>query len=256
MKLFGLFGFPLSHSFSKKYFTEKFQREGLADCSYENFESRNVEDLKKIVAEQKDLVGLNVTIPHKQNVVAMMDEFDAVAKEIGAVNCVKIKRKGEKFQLCGYNTDAYGFEQSIKPFLKENHKQALLLGLGGSSKAVAFAFRKLNIEYFTVTRENPLSDYTFPKLTKDILQSCLIVVNCTPLGMSPNVNSFPPISYQYISKQHILFDLVYNPAETQFLKKGKEQGAVTLNGMEMLRLQAEKSWEIWNSRYEKSDLVY
>jgi shikimate dehydrogenase len=247
MKLYGLFGFPLSHSFSKKYFTEKFHREGLADYAYENFESRNAEDLKKIVVEQKGLVGLNVTIPHKQNVVALLDEFDEMAGAIGAVNCIKVRRSSNGFSLKGYNTDAFGFEESIKPKLKANHKRALLLGFGGSSKAVAFALRKLNIDYLTVTRENPLSDYTFSDLDQDIVEACHVIVNCTPLGMNPNIDSFPPIPYQYISKQHILFDLVYNPAETKFLKKGMEQGAAVLNGSEMLMFQAEKSWEIWNS---------
>jgi shikimate dehydrogenase len=222
VKRFGLFGYPLSHSFSQKYFTDKFKKEGIEDCVYENFERKNVEDLRKIISEHYDLVGLNVTIPHKQNVVALMDSLDNISKEIGAVNCIKISRSSDDVKLHGFNTDAYGFEQSISPLLQPVHQRALILGLGGSSKAVAYVFRKLNIECSLVSR-NPSTAFTFASLDEKIIKSYQVIVNCTPLGMGPNPNAFPPIPYQFLSPQHLLFDLVYNPLETQFLKKGQER---------------------------------
>jgi shikimate dehydrogenase len=245
MKRFGLFGFPLSHSFSKKYFTDKFLREGIPDCTYENFERRNAEELSQVVSEHKDLAGLNVTVPHKQSVVTMMHQLDEVAKEIQAVNCIKILRNSGKTELHGFNTDAYGFEQSIKPLLQTHHQRALILGTGGSAKAVAYVFNKLHIQYSFVSRK-PSVELTYSSLDEKTIQSFTIIVNCTPLGMEPDINSFPPIPYQYLSGRHLLLDLIYNPAETQFLKKGKAQGAVVKNGYEMLELQAEKSWQIWN----------
>jgi shikimate dehydrogenase len=246
LKLYGLFGYPLSHSFSKKYFTEKFAKEGITDCVYENFESRNAVDIRNIVADKKDLLGLNVTIPHKQQVVNAMDWLDDTARAIQAVNCVKIIRSENGYKLNGYNTDAYGFEKAITPFLKPHHTKALILGTGGSSKAVAYTFNKLNIAFSFVWRNDLFKGFTYDGLNEEVITAHTIIVNTTPLGMYPDVDTSPPIPYEHLSGKHLLFDLTYNPPETLFLRKGKAQGATAVNGMDMLIHQAEKSWEIWN----------
>jgi shikimate dehydrogenase len=245
-RLYGLFGFPLSHSFSKKYFTEKFAKEGIIDCAYENFESRNAVEIRAIIADNKNLRGLNVTIPHKQQVVQAMDWLDDVARSIQAVNCIKIIRSENGYKLHGYNTDAYGFEKAITPFLKPHHTQALILGTGGSSKAVAYILNKLNIQFSFVWRNDLPKGYSYDALNEQIIADHSLIINTTPLGMYPDVDAFPPIPYEHLSSQHLLFDLIYNPEETLFLRKGKAQGATTVNGMNMLIQQAEKSWEIWN----------
>jgi shikimate dehydrogenase len=247
INVFGLFGYPLSHSFSKKYFTEKFRKEGIAYCVYENFERKNASDIRQIVSEQPRLVGLNVTIPHKQDIVPFMDSLDAVAKTVGVVNCISVIRRAKtlELELLGHNTDVFGFKQSITPFLQPYHKRALILGTGGSSKAVAYVFQKAGIDFVFVSRNPTITDYTYDDLDRQKMNDFQIIVNCTPLGMHPNINSFPPIPYEHLSSQHLLFDLVYNPEETEFMRRGKAQGATVSNGMEMLKHQAEKSWEIW-----------
>jgi len=250
MRKFGLVGFPLSHSFSKKYFTEKFEREKLADCIYELFPLTNIDQLEGLISGTTELTGLNITVPYKKKVLPIIDELDSSAIEAGAVNCIKINRSfGNKVELQGYNTDLFGFRQSIKPFLESKHEKALILGTGGSSGAVEAVLKKIGIECFFVTRKELQSDHhlKYDEINEGVINACKLIVNTTPLGMFPDIDKFPAIPYQYISSDHLLYDLVYNPTETQFLKFGKKQGAVTINGMTMLQQQAEKSWEIWNS---------
>jgi shikimate dehydrogenase len=247
MKRFGLFGHPLEHSYSKKFFTEKFQREGRTDCVYENFDSDNIYDLKKIVRDNPDLVGLNVTIPYKQDVIPMLDNLDDISQRIGAVNTIRIQRfENGKFELHGFNTDAWGFELAIRPILRPLHRRALILGTGGSAKAVSYVFRKLAIEHFFVTREESRFHYCYADLNQNTMKAFQVVVNTTPLGMYPNVNDAPNIPYEFLTHKHLCFDLIYNPPQTRFLEKSKASGAFIHNGFRMLRLQAEKAWEIWN----------
>ncbi len=247
MRRFGLFGHPLEHSYSKKFFTEKFQREGKNDCEYENFDTENIYDLKKIVRENPDLMGLNITIPFKQDIIPMLDNLDDISQKIGAVNTIKIVRQDPtKFELFGYNTDAWGFELAIRPILRPHHRRALILGTGGSAKAVSYVFRKLNIEHFFVTREESRFHYSYADLNSNTMRAFQVIVNTTPLGMYPNINECPNIPYEFLTHKNLCFDLVYNPAQTKFLEKAKESGAFIHNGFRMLRLQAEKAWEIWN----------
>jgi len=245
MKIYGLIGFPLSHSFSKKYFTEKFLNEGIADHQYELYPIENIDDLGELIANP-DLCGLNVTIPHKVNVLPFLNEIDAAAEQIGAVNCISINHfEGESY-LKGYNTDAYGFEESIKPFLKPHHTKALIFGDGGATKAVKYVLEKLNISYITVVRKATPGTILYSEITPDILKSHTVLINSTPLGMSPNIDTYPEIDYSYIGPEHLAYDLVYNPLETAFLAKVAANGGAIKNGLEMLHKQAEKSWVIWN----------
>ena len=239
---FGLVGKNISYSFSRGYFTEKFNFLGLQDHSYENFDLQEIADFKKLFENNKNIKGLNVTIPYKEAVIPYLDAISTKAKKIGAVNTIKISKKGLK----GYNTDVYGFKKSIKPLLKEHHKKALILGTGGASKAIAFVFSELNIEYTFVSRRASVNQFGYNDLDQTILDQYSILVNCTPLGTYPNIEERPAIPYQYISKKHLLFDLIYNPEKTAFLKAGESKGAIIANGYHMLELQAEKAWEIWN----------
>ncbi len=259
MRKFGLIGYPLTHSFSKKYFNEKFEREGLKDHYYELYPLQNISDIEELINNNPELCGLNVTIPHKIGVMFYLDKVSPDAKAIDAVNCIKIiKHKpvesfftGElpslKVRLEGYNTDAYGFEASLKPLLKRHHAKALVLGSGGGSRAVTFVLSKLGIDYLVVSRKKGRRQITYADLSKNLMEEYLLIINTTPLGMAPNIESCPEIPYEHINARHLLYDLVYNPAETEFLKRGREQGATIKNGEEMLHLQAEKAWEIWNS---------
>jgi shikimate dehydrogenase len=266
MHTFGIVGFPLSHSFSQKYFTEKFQRENISDCEFKNFPLEDIHDFPALVKNNPSLCGLSVTIPHKQSVMKYLDEIDGTAKEVGAVNCIKRWQTADgRWQMEGYNTDVFGFEKSLKPLLKENNSKALILGTGGASKAVAFVLKKLNIEYVFITRNaspfheehhNPtmvgfkdklFTHLEYDKVEKHVILSHPLIINTTPLGMFPNVNDCPDIPYEFLTSKHLLYDLTYNPEESLFLKKGKEKGAQIKNGLEMLHLQAEKAWEIWNS---------
>ncbi|MCY7409565.1 MAG: shikimate dehydrogenase [Chitinophagales bacterium] len=242
MKLFGLIGFPLTHSFSQNYFAQKFLKENIVECVYENFPIENIDLFPSVIMENPELAGLNVTIPHKELVIPFLDKIEDVAKEVGAVNTIKII--GGK--TIGYNTDAYGFMQSIMKILKPIHSSALILGTGGSSKAVAYALKKMGIEYDFVSRNPDGRELRYEDLHEDVLRHYKIIINCTPLGMFPNVDDCPPLNYDFITRSHLLFDLIYNPDETLFLKNGKEKGAIVKNGLEMLELQAERSWEIWN----------
>ncbi len=237
-----MIGYPLTHSFSKKYFTEKFQRENIPNCRYENFPIASIEEFPSLIQSQSLLVGLNVTIPYKEEVIHFLDDLDGTAKEIGAVNTI-MKVNGK---LIGYNTDVYGFMHSIKNLLQPAHSSALILGTGGSSKAVAFGLEKMGIEYDFVSRNPDEKELRYEELDESVLHHYKVVINTTPLGMFPEVDVCPPIPYEYLTPSHLLFDLIYNPEETLFLKKGKERRAKIKNGLEMLQLQAEKSWKIWN----------
>jgi shikimate dehydrogenase len=259
MRKFGLIGFPLGHSFSKKYFTEKFEREGLADCTYELFPMENISDLPDLLSSNPELCGLNVTIPHKIGIMYYLDKVTPEAKAIDAVNCIKVINQkpiesfftGEfstkKMRLEGYNTDAYAFEASLKPLLKKYHNKALVLGTGGASRAVAFVLDKLDIDYKIVSRRSIRKQIKYSDINQNMMKEHLLIINTTPLGTMPDVETCPDIPYEYITDKHLLYDLVYNPAETEFMKRGKEKGAAVKNGEEMLHLQAEKAWEIWNS---------
>lgn len=242
MRLFGLIGYPLSHSFSKKYFTEKFERERRTDCLYENFPIPAIDDLRKILAIP-GLSGLNVTIPYKEQVIPFLHQASAVVKKIKACNCIKIKDG----QLYGHNTDVTGFENSLRDKLNPNaHRRALILGTGGSSKAVKFVLNKMGIEFQVVSRKPAAGSLSYEQVTQEIIHEYKLIINTTPLGMFPNVVEAPPLPYQFITSGHFLFDLIYNPEKTLFLKKGEEQGALIQNGYQMLIYQAEESWKIWN----------
>jgi shikimate dehydrogenase len=261
MKQYGLIGYPLSHSFSKKFFTEKFEREGIADHVYDLFELSSLSDFPELLRANPKLCGLNVTVPHKIGVIRYLDWISDEAKSVGAVNCIRISAespvlaafsgevgiKDHDFLLEGFNTDVYGFEQSLKPLLKQRHTKALLLGNGGAARAVKCVLDKLNIEYILVTRRHEHNSILYGELTAKIMAEHTVIINTTPLGTSPNVHECPPIPYECITHHHLLYDLIYNPEQTLFLKQGHDKGAATKNGYEMLVLQAEKSWEIWNS---------
>ncbi len=241
MRKFGLIGFPLTHSFSKKYFEEKFHREKISDCSYDLFELKSIEEFPSLLKSNPELVGLNVTIPHKESVIPFLDELDEGAKEIGAVNCIKI----EEGKLRGYNTDVYGFEISLTKFLTKIPEQVFVLGTGGSSKAVCYVLRKMKLPFCSVSRNSKDGCITYNEIASK-LKSSNLFINTTPLGMFPKVDLFPEIPYNLLSVNDFLFDLVYNPTETEFLKRGKVKGAAIKNGLAMLELQADKSWKIWN----------
>ncbi len=243
MRRFGLLGYPLSHSFSQKYFTEKFAQLGLTDCVYENFSLPNIEELALVLQEKKDLCGFNITIPYKKQVLSFLDEVSPVVAAIGACNCVQIKAG----KLTGYNTDVVGFEESLKPFLQPHHTKALVLGTGGASAAVEYVLHKLGISVQHVSRVTSGNAIAYEQVDEKILATHHLLINTTPLGMYPNLTECPDLPYRFLTPQHLLYDLIYNPAETQFLANGKAQGATTQNGQEMLILQAEESWRIWNS---------
>jgi shikimate dehydrogenase len=243
MKCYGLIGYPLGHSFSKKYFTEKFAKEGIADCCYENFSIPAIEALKTVLAQHPQLCGLNITIPYKQAVLSFLDDTTKLPEGLHACNCIKIT--GGK--LIGYNTDVAGFERSLLQKLKMHHTRALILGNGGAAEAVKFVLKKLNIGFKVVSRKlHDDADLTYENLDEAIVSDHLLIINTTPLGTFPNVDECPAIPYQFLTHQHYLFDLVYNPAKTLFLQKGAGHGATIKNGADMLEIQAEESWKIWN----------
>lgn len=246
MRKLGLIGYPLGHSFSKKYYLAKFEQEKISDIDYDLYPVENLEEFQPIYEQDPDFAGFNVTIPHKRNVLALLDELSPEAEQIQAVNCVRIIRKDGKMTLKGYNTDAYGFEHSLKPLLGAQHRRALVLGNGGAAKAVYYTLNKLNIPFQIVSRRKENGDLTYEELTPEIISTNKLIINCSPVGTFPEINNCPAIGYQDIGPEHLLYDLIYNPEETLFLKKGKEQGATIKNGYEMLVLQAEKNWVIWN----------
>ncbi|WP_411768110.1 shikimate dehydrogenase family protein [Winogradskyella sp. A3E31] len=240
---FGLVGKDISYSFSRAYFSEKFKNENLPH-TYQNFDLQDISEIESEIASTQNLKGLNVTIPYKEAIIPYLDKLNKKATKIGAVNTIKISKKGK---LIGYNTDYYGFKHSIKPHLEQHHKSALILGTGGASKAIAYALKKMGITYHYLSRTNKKGvDFTYNELTEDLIEKHKIIINCTPLGTFPDVNICPNIPYDGISKGHILYDLIYNPEVTKFLEIGGLQGATTINGLDMLKLQAEKSWDIWN----------
>ena len=243
MAKFGLVGKNIDYSFSRSYFAEKFKKEEL-NYSYVNFDIQTILEFPAIFQKSKNLKGLNVTIPYKEEVIPFLNKLNKTAKKIGAVNTIKVTKKGK---LIGYNTDYYGFKKSIEPFLKSHHNKALILGTGGASKAVAFALKKLGISYSYVSRNiSAKAKFSYQSLTEDDIKSHTIIINCTPLGTHPNTNACPDLPYKAVTNDHLLFDLIYNPEETKFLSNGKLKGATICNGYRMLELQAEKSWSIWN----------
>ena len=246
MRTFGLIGYPLSHSFSKKFFSEKFEKEKIADCKYELYPIVHADEIKELIANNTSLCGLNVTIPHKVNVLPFLNEVEVAAAEIGAVNCIAINQTAERPFLKGYNTDAYGFAESLKPMLEKHHQKALIFGDGGAAKAVKYVLSKLGISYLSVVRNPAPNTILYSAVTAAMLTDYTVLINTTPLGMLPNLDSYPVIPYQHVTERHLAYDLVYNPEETVFLTKVKAQGGKIKNGLEMLYLQAERSWEIWN----------
>ncbi|MBR5053618.1 MAG: shikimate dehydrogenase [Bacteroidaceae bacterium] len=239
---FGIIGFPLGHSFSRGFFTEKFAREGI-DAQYLNFEIPDVAMLKDILRENPELRGLNVTLPHKQAVIPLLDELSDEAREIGAVNVIRV-RDG---RLKGFNSDIIGFTESIRPLLQPHHTKALILGTGGASRAIRVGLSRLDIEWTYVSRTPREEMLTYSDLTPEVMKEYTVIVNCSPVGMFPKVDQAPAIPYELLTPKHLLFDCVYNPEDTLFMKKGREQGAIVKNGLEMLHLQAVASWEFWNS---------
>jgi shikimate dehydrogenase len=240
---FGLIGKNISYSFSRGYFTKKFSEMGLDRHSYENFDLERIDQFTDIMEQNSTIKGFNVTIPYKEQIMPFLSQIDPEAQAIGAVNTIKIL--GNK--TVGFNTDAYGFQKSIEPYLKEHHKKALILGTGGASKAVSFVLNKLGISYKFVSRNPKSNQYNYTDLNKQVLLGHTVIINCTPLGTYPNINDKPNIPYNFITDQHLLFDLIYNPEKTAFLLAGELQGGNISNGSNMLQFQAEKSWEIWNS---------
>lgn len=243
MKLFGLIGHPLSHSFSRKYFTEKFEKEGITAHEYLLFPIPQVDELKKLLLDHPGLKGLNVTIPYKEQVIPFLDELSPVVEQVGACNCIKI----EDGRLIGFNTDVIGFKQTLAPHLKPHHNKALVLGTGGAAKAVCYVLQELKIDYTMVSRKLSENTIAYEMIDEKVIEEHTLIINTTPLGMHPQVEAAPQLPYECLSLAHYLYDLVYNPAPTLFLKKGMEMGATTENGSNMLVIQAEESWKIWNA---------
>ena len=241
MRRFGLIGYPLGHSFSKKYFTRKFENENLMDCSYQNFEIDAIEKFPLLLKNNPLLHGLNVTIPYKQSIIAYLDELDETAQRVNAVNTIQFKNG----KWIGCNTDVIGFEQTFLPLVKPHHSSAIVLGSGGASKAVEFILRKIGINYLVVSRKPTQNQIGYDELNDFMIERFKVIINCTPLGMYPNENDCPPMPYSFISPHHLCYDLIYNPAETLFLKKCMQQQATVQNGLPMLLSQAEAAWKIW-----------
>jgi shikimate dehydrogenase len=243
MQEYGLIGRNISYSFSEGYFTNKFKELGITDCEYSTFDLSDISELKELLESKPNLNGFNITIPYKEDVLAFLDEIDESAKAIKAVNTVKI----ENGKLIGFNTDTFGFRTSIKPFFEPQHRKALILGTGGAAKAIAFVLEQLGVDYFYVSR-NPKAEkeISYSDLTKEAITNFPFIINCSPVGTFPDVDKCPDIPYDGITPTHLLYDLIYNPEETLFLKKGKDRGASTVNGLSMLHHQAEEAWRIWN----------
>lgn len=243
MAKYGLVGRDISYSFSKAFFTTKFEQEKRKD-TYHNFDIPAIDQLKDIIAKEKGIKGLNVTIPYKESVIPFLDRVDKEAKKIGAVNTIKILKDG---RLAGYNTDHYGFAKSLANLLPLEAKTALILGSGGSSKAITYVLDAMDFEYKVVSRAESEDTITYKELDQEIIENHYLIVNCTPVGTFPNVQDCPNIPYQYVGDKHLLFDLIYNPRETEFLKRGFAKGARVTNGLKMLEYQAKKAWAIWRS---------
>lgn len=247
MDKYGLIGFPLGHSFSIGFFNEKFQNEGV-DAQYINFEIPSIEELPEVLASNPELVGFNVTIPYKEKVMAYLKNMSPEAKAIGAVNVVRVIHKGKKTELKGYNSDVIGFTRSIEPLLEKCHKKALILGTGGASKAIDYGLKSLGLETRFVSRTGKGGAFRYEDITSEIIKEYNVIVNCTPLGMYPRADECPKLPYEAMDMHTLLYDLIYNPDETQFMKNGAKYGATVKNGLEMLLLQAFASWEFWHSK--------
>lgn len=244
MKQFGLIGFPLGHSFSKKYFTEKFAKEGITDCQYDTYPIESIELLPGLVKSIDNLCGLNVTIPYKEKVLRYLSGKSEVVEQTGACNCIRVQQG----KLYGHNTDVIGFRRSLESSFPDLPDTALILGTGGAAKAVEYVLRQLKISYRNVSRKPSVNNLSYEQVNTDLLSKTKLIINTTPLGMQPHITEAPPIPYETIGKDHCLFDLIYNPAETLFLRKGLVQGARIKNGLDMLIIQAEESWKIWNDQ--------
>lgn len=247
MDKYGLIGYPLGHSFSIGYFNEKFQNEGIDAC-YINFEIESIEELREVIDRNPELRGLNVTIPYKQKVIPYLDEISQEARAIGAVNVIRVTHKGKNVHLKGYNSDVIGFTQSIEPMLEKCHKKALILGTGGAAKAIDYGLRSIGLETVFVSRYERPGTIQYHKLTPDDIKEYNVIVNCTPAGMYPKADTCPDLPYEAMDRNTLLYDLIYNPDETLFMKRGKQFGATVKNGLEMLLLQAFASWEFWNTK--------
>lgn len=245
MDKYGLIGYPLGHSFSISYFNEKFANEGI-NAQYINFEIPSIDNFLEVIESNPELKGLNVTIPYKEQVIEYLDLLSPEAKAIGAVNVIKISHKGEKTILKGYNSDVIGFTRSIEPLLERHHKKALILGTGGASKAVNYGLKSLGLETLFVSRTKKGGVITYDEVTPDVIREYNVIINCTPLGMYPKVETCPPLPYEAMDSHNLLYDLLYNPDETLFMEKGRKQRAVVKNGLEMLLLQAFASWQFWH----------
>ena len=247
MDKYGLIGYPLGHSFSKSYFNEKFENEGI-NAEYINFEIPTLDSLPEILASNPELKGLNVTIPYKEKVISYLDSISPEARAIGAVNVIRVDHKGNDTYLKGFNSDVIGFTKSIEPLLERFHKKALILGPGGASKAVNFGLKSLGLETVFVSRFERPGTIQYSQITPDIIQEYNVIVNCTPCGMYPHIDECPQLPYEAMTSKNILYDLLYNPDETLFMKKGAQHGATVKNGLEMLLLQAFASWEFWHNK--------
>jgi shikimate dehydrogenase len=247
MRKYGLVGYPLGHSFSKKYFTEKFLTEHIPDCSYENFPLRSLDEFPELISTDEELCGLNITIPYKSDIIRFLSFIEPEAEEIGAVNVIKIRRSGGQIKLSGYNSDATGIKDSLLPVLRDDVRNALVLGTGGSSKAVCHVLKKLGLKYNLVSRVRKPGVLVYSDIDSETIDRTQLIINTTPLGMFPNTGNMPDIKYEKLNSRHILFDLVYNPEITSFLRMGAERGCLIISGIKMLHSQAEKSWDIWNN---------
>lgn len=244
VKRYGLIGYPLGHSFSKRFFTEKFENLGIRDSEYDLYPIEQVDQILQLLQNEPTLRGLNVTIPHKVSVMPFLDEVEESAGIIGAVNCIQITRAHGTAFLKGYNTDVIGFERSLVPLLRPYHSKALILGTGGAANAVKYVLEKLSIPYLSISRHQ--GDATYEEVDHKMIADHKLIINTTPLGMHPNEHEMPRIPLEMVGEQHLIYDLIYNPAETRLMKESAARGAMTKNGLDMLVLQAEASWEIWN----------
>lgn len=250
MDKYGLIGFPLGHSFSKSFFNEKFQNEGI-DAEYINFEIKGIDELPEVLATNPELRGLNVTIPYKEKVLSFLDYISVEVRAIGAVNVIRVDHKGDDVVLKGYNSDVIGFTKSIEPLLETFHRKALILGTGGASKAINYGLKSLGLETVLVSRFERPGTIQYKDITPDVVKEYNVIVNCTPSGMFPHYDECPDLPYEALDNHNLLYDLIYNPDETLFMKKGRERGAQTKNGLEMLLLQAFASWDFWNGDEKK-----
>lgn len=250
MDKYGLIGFPLGHSFSKSFFNEKFQNEGI-DAEYINFEIKGIDELPEVLATNPEQRGLNVTIPYKEKVLSFLDYISVEARAIGAVNVIRVDHKGDDVVLKGYNSDVIGFTKSIEPLLETFHRKALILGTGGASKAINYGLKSLGLETVLVSRFERPGTIQYKDITPDVVKEYNVIVNCTPSGMFPHYDECPDLPYEALDNHNLLYDLIYNPDETLFMKKGRERGAQTKNGLEMLLLQAFASWDFWNGDEKK-----